>query len=252
MLAKASGAWKGLWAFAATEARVQLHEYLSIASTVFVQVIFIFFVWLLAPLSLLPFALVGSMVFSAFVIGERVLDEAAYIRIDHKLNELYHASPLSPESYYLGMGIGVLVAYLPTLTFLGLLTETVHPLAPLTAGLLILVLGTVWLIASSLGYILSTFFRDMRAIWPYATLLFNFFGVLPPVFYPLGLFPAGLSSLALALPPSAGAALVMCAMGLEPLSSGQILYAALALTIEAIALCSLAIYWSRRSSREGD
>jgi ABC-2 type transport system permease protein len=251
MLGDSRPAWHGLWAFAATEARVQLHEYLSIASTVLVQVIFIFFVWLLAPPYLLPFALVGSMVFSAFVIGERVLNEAAYIRIDHKLNELYHASPLSPESYFLGMGIGVLTAYLPTLVFIGLLTEAVHPLSLAAGGLLLLVLIGVWLIASSLGYILSTLFRDMRAIWPYSTLLFNFFGVLPPVFYPLGLFPGWLAPLALVLPPSAGAALLMYVIGLESLSGGQVILAATALIIETLLLSVAAVFWSRRTSREG-
>ncbi|MCL5984688.1 MAG: ABC transporter permease [Candidatus Thermoplasmatota archaeon] len=243
--------WKGLWAFAGTEARVQLHEYLSIATTVLVQMIFIFFVWLLAPPQLLPFAVVGSMVFSSFVVGERVLDEAAYIRIDHKLNELYHASPLTPESYFLGMGMGVLAAYLPPLVVLGVLSELVHPFTVLSLGVLVGTLALVWLIAASLGYVLSTFFIDMRAIWPYATLLFNFFGVLPPVFYPLGLFPSYLTEFALLLPPSAGAALVVHAMGLEPLSGGEIVLALTALLVEALLLSSFAIYWARKRTREG-
>src|SRR5207249_168398 len=76
----------------------------------------------------LSVTLVGALVYSMFLIGQRVLNEAAYIRIDHKLNELYHASPLSPESYFVGLAGGMLVAYLPpSLVLLGIL-QILHPL----------------------------------------------------------------------------------------------------------------------------
>src|SRR6059058_5057060 len=87
----------------------------------------IVFVAILAP-ELLPVTLVGALVYSMFLIGQRVLNEAAYVRIDHKLNELYHASPLSPEGYFVGIAGGMLVAYLPpSLVLLGIL-ELIHPL----------------------------------------------------------------------------------------------------------------------------
>jgi ABC-2 type transport system permease protein len=242
--------FKGLGAFAATETRVQFHEYLSIASSILVQIIFIFFMWLLAPRSLLPFALVGSTVFSSFVIGERILDEAAYIRIDHKLNELYHASPMSPESYFLGMSLGVLAAYLPPLIFLAWMSNLVHPFSAVSALVLLGALVGVWAFAASVGYALSTLFKDMRAIWPYATLIFNLFGVLPPVFYPLYIFPAALQPVALAMPPSAAAALVMHSMNLLSLSVGEIVLATLAICVETLAAFLFAVYWSRRFSRE--
>jgi ABC-2 type transport system permease protein len=242
--------WKGLGAFAATETRVQFHEYLSIASSILVQVIFIFFMWLLAPRSLLPFALVGSTVFSAFVIGERILDEAAYIRIDHKLNELYHASPMSPESYFLGMGLGVLAAYMPPMVFLVGMANWVHPFTVSAALVLLGALIGVWAFAASLGYALSTLFKDMRAIWPYATLIFNLFGVLPPVFYPLYIFPAALQPVALVMPPSAAAALVMHTLNLLSLSTGEVVLAALSIIVETLAIFLFTVYWARRFSRE--
>jgi ABC-2 type transport system permease protein len=243
--------WRGLGAFAATETRVQFHEYLSIASSILVQVIFIFFMWLLAPRSLLPFALVGSTIFSAFVIGERILDEAAYIRIDHKLNELYHASPMSPESYFLGMGIGVLAAYLPPLIFLAWMANLVHPFSVTSALVLLGALVGVWAFAASVGYALSTLFRDMRAIWPYATLIFNLFGVLPPVFYPLYIFPAALQPVALVMPPSAAAALVMHSLNLLSLSYGEVILAVCSIVVETVCAFTFTVYWSRRFSREG-
>src|SRR5439155_149653 len=94
--------WAGSGVFLATEVRVQLHEWLAILTGTLTPGALIVFVAILAP-ELLPVTLVGALVYSMFLIGQRVLNEAAYVRIDHKLNELYHASPLSPEGYFVGI-----------------------------------------------------------------------------------------------------------------------------------------------------
>ncbi len=241
--------WRGLGAFLATELRVQLHEGLAIASSIIVQVVFLVFVGILAT-QFLPYVLVGAVVFSTFQIGQRLQNEAAYVRIDHKLNELYHASSMSPESYYLGMSIGVFLAYLPPILILyGVTLYLVH----FTAGAALFfaaVLGLVWLFTASVGYVFSTWHRDMRLIWPYASIFFNLFGVLPPVFYPIWIFPAGLRTLALALPTSGGAALVESVAGIYPLNASDTLIAGASLVASAAALFWLALVWARRTARE--
>src|SRR5256885_1378126 len=88
--------WAGTGVFLATEVRVQFHEWLAIVTGTLTPGALLIFVAVLAP-DLIAVTLIGSLVYSMFLIGQRVLNEAAYIRIDHKLNELYHASPLSPR-----------------------------------------------------------------------------------------------------------------------------------------------------------
>ncbi len=243
-------AFRGLRAFSYTEFYVQAHEYLSIGTSLVVQAILLLFVRILAP-SLLDVALLGSVLFSVFALGQRVQNEAAFIRIDHKLNELYLASPLAPEAYFLGLSIGVLVAYLLPIFFLVGATIVLVGLAPTTALLLLLAGAGVWLFASSVGYVVSTLFRDMRAIWPYATLFYNLFGVLPPVFYPIGLLSGSLRTLALLIPPSAAAALVQSTLRANVLSPSEFALAAIALAVEAGSMFALAVVWARRSAREG-
>jgi ABC-2 type transport system permease protein len=242
--------WQGLRAFTATELRVQLHEGPALATSMVVQVIFLVFVKLLAPPNYLPFALIGAVIFSVFTLGERVQNEAAYIRLDHKLHEFYHASPLSPESYFLGMSTGILLAYLPPVLFLTAVMEVIHPLTAGAAGVLVLVLLGLWLFASSVGYIVSTFFHDMRTIWPYATLFYNLFGVLPPVFYPLFVLPAPSWWAALVIPPSGAAALVDWAEGILSLSEGQVALAAGTLALVTGSLLLLGLHWARRTAQE--
>ncbi len=241
--------FRGTAAFFATELRVQLHEGLAIVTSVIVQVVLLVFVRILAP-ALWPVAILGAVVFSFFTLGQRVLNEAAYIRLDHKLNELYLASPLTPDSYFLGMSAGVLVAYLPPIVALiGVALATVA-FTPLTALLLPFGVLAVWLFSASVGYVISTQFRDMRAIWSYASLLYNFFGVLPPVFYPVGLVPAAIRPLVLLLPPSAAASLLQWTLNPGILSTGEVELALGSLLFEAVGFFLLAVYWARRTVQE--
>src|SRR3990172_3949759 len=118
--------WSGTGVFLGTSMRVQLHDPLAIVSSALVEAILIVFVWVLAP-KYLAFALFGSLVYSLFLIGQHVINEAAYIRIEHKINELYHASPLSPEAYFFGMAGGNGSAYLPPTLLPFLPSPNVHP-----------------------------------------------------------------------------------------------------------------------------
>jgi len=241
--------WSGTAAFCATEVRVQFHEWLAILTGTLVQGVLLVFVWVLAR-DILPIALVGALVYSVFLIGQRVLNEAAYVRIDHKLNELYHASPMSPEAYFIGMSSGIFLAYLPPILVIAAVTLVVAPFGPLPWAVMVACLLAVWSVSSSLGYFISTLFRDMKTIWPYSSLITNLLGIVPPVFYPLHLVPEGWRWLALVLPTSSAAALVNGAAGLEVLSSGDVLLAGGSLAIEGIGLLFFGIYWARRAARE--
>ena len=241
--------WSGSGMFLVTEIRVQLHEWLAIVTGTLTPGALIVFVAILAP-ELLPVTVIGALVYSMFLIGQRVLNEAAYIRIDHKLNELYHASPLSPEGYFVGIAGGMLVDYLPPSLVLVVILEILHPLPPLGWLVLAASLIGVWLVSSTIGYVVSTLFKDMKTIWPYSALLTNLFGVVPPVFYPLGRVAIEWRSAVLLLPTSAAAALVDAAAGLDPITTNEAILAAGALTVEAIALFAFGIYWARRTARE--
>ena len=243
-------AFRGLSAFLWTEVLVQVHELTAMATSMVVQGVVLVFVWILSP-SLLGVAFVGALIFSMFTMGQRLLNEAAYVRIDHKANDLYLAGPLTAEGFFLGMAAGILLVYIaPVLVVGGLAEAVIHFTAP-EALLLVAVCVAVWISSASIGYTFSTFFRDNRAIWAYATLFFTTFGVVFPVFYPLTLFPAGLQPLALLLPPSAATAIMQSALGMIPFVAQRVLFAALALVAETLALFGFAVYWARRTVREG-
>jgi len=241
-------AFRGLSAFLWTEVLVQAHEELAMAASMMVQSVLLVFVWILSP-SLLGVAFVGAILYSMFTMGSRVLNEAAYIRIDHKANDLYLAGPMSPEAYFVGMATGILVVYVAPVIVLSALAATVIHFT-LAQGLLLFGLAAaVWVFSASVGYVFSTFFRDNRAIWAYSSLFFNVFGVLPPVFYPFHLWPSALAPIALLMPPSASAALVQASLGITHLTSGETLLAVVGLVVETVVLFLFAVYWARRTVR---
>ncbi len=241
--------------FLATETRVQFHEWLAIGTGSLVQAALLVFVWVLDP-ALLPITVVGAMSYSVFLIGQRVLNEAAYIRIDHKLDELYHASPMTPESYFLGMSLGILIAYTPPLVVLLLILLVIYPAWSLAAtGMLVLVLIAIWAFSASLGYFISTLFKDMKTIWPYSSLLTNLFGIVPPVFFPIYVLTAKVSWAwvpALLVPTSSAAALVESVAGMPGVSLTVEQYgvAGFSLAAEAGLMLLFGIYWARRTARE--
>jgi hypothetical protein len=244
----ATRAFRGLAAFTWTEVLVQAHESLAMATSMLVQAVLLVFVWILAP-GLIGVALVGAILYSTFTMGQRVLNEAAYLRIDHKANDLYLAGPMAPESYFLGMASGTLLVYLAPVVALGALATVVIHLTLLEGLLLFALASAVWLFSASVGYVFSTFFRDNRAIWAYSSLFFNVFGVLPPVFYPYKLFPVALHPVALLMPPSAAAGIAQAALGVTYLSSGELALAVGGLLVETAAVFWFAVYWARRTVR---
>jgi ABC-2 type transport system permease protein len=238
------------WGYTVTQLRVQLHDFNVVIAPILIQGVLLIFVYILNP-GLITYALIGALVYSMFQMGQRVQNEAAYIRVDSKLPELYLPGPLSPEGYFVGMSLGILGSNAGTFAVLAGILEWTHPLDAAAWLVLAAVLFAVFLFTVSLGYFVSTLFEDDRAIQPYATIITNLFGVLPPVFYPLSLLPTYWGPLALVLPTSAAAALVEAAEGgLVSLSSGGIALAAISLALEATVLFVFTLAWARRSARE--
>src|SRR2546428_512258 len=241
--------WGGTGVFLATEIRVQFHEWLASGTGTLTPGALLIFAAITAP-ELIAVTLIGSLVYSMFLIGQRVLNEAAYIRIDHKLNELYHASPLSPEAYFVGIAGGMLVAYLPPSVFVLAILEILHPLSIVAWLVLAACLLAVSAVSSTIGYVVSTLFKDMKTIWPYSALLTNLFGIVPPVFYPIRFVPTEWRWVVLLLPTRGGAAVVHSVAGLAQVSGNDAMLAAAALAVESVAMFVFGIYWARRMARE--
>jgi ABC-type multidrug transport system permease subunit len=204
--------------------------------------IFLYFLSLISPPSLLPLEVVGAMLFTMQNIGSWVLGDSAYWRIEHSLQDMFVASPLSRVRYLFGIAFSNLIAMLPALAILTILLAWAGgrqgtPLTPFAGLVLIASLAVMWVLFSSVGIGISSRIRTQREIWPIGNLTFTILGMLSPLYYPLSALPPLWQDAARFLPATYAALLVQGALGITPASPGQmVLYAVLLVTCAAVGL----------------
>jgi ABC-2 type transport system permease protein len=164
---------------------------------------------------LLPFGVMGGVLFSALFTGNGMLNDCAYLRLERQLQAVYVASPVRPLAYLLGMALSELAFTLPALVlFLGILS-IIHPYGVATLAILVGVVLLTWLMATTLGFLISTFFHQLREIWPIGTLVFSTLSILPPIFYPIAFIPKNAQWLAYLVPSTYAAQLADGALNLS-------------------------------------
>jgi ABC-2 type transport system permease protein len=187
---------------------------LLIAAVFLTPFSFLFFLYVIAPRPLFPYGVVGGVMFTALFTGNGMLNDCAYLRLERQLQQVFVASPVRPLAYLLGMALSELTFTVPaSILFLAILV-VVTPVGPLGFGTLLGVFLLTWLMATTLGFFVSTMFSQLREIWPIGTLIFSLLAVLPPVFYPATAIPAGWRWVAYLAPSTYAAQLADHAAGL--------------------------------------
>ncbi len=151
---------------------------------------FVFFLFVIAPRDLFAYGVVGGILFTALFTGNGMLNDCAYYRLERQLQQVFVASPVRSTTFVLGMALSELAFTLPAQALFFTILWITHPFGPAAlAGLLAVVLLT-WLMATTLGFMISTFYSQLREIWPVGTMVFSTLSVIPPVFYPIAAIPA--------------------------------------------------------------
>lgn len=187
---------------------------LLIAAVFLTPFSFLFFLYVIAPRPLFPFGVVGGILFTALFTGNGMLNDCAYLRLERQLQQVFVASPLSPLAYLLGMALSELAFALPATVLFTSILVLVTPVGPFAVAALVGVVLVTWLLATTLGFLISTLFSQLREIWPIGTLVFSLLSVLPPVFYPASEIPARWQWVAMLAPSTFAAQLADRAVGL--------------------------------------
>lgn len=175
---------------------------------------FLFFLYVVAPHSVLPFGVVGGILFSVLFTGNGTMTDSAYLRLERQLQQVFITSPIRPMAWVLGIALGELAFTVPALALFIIVLGFVVHISALTVLALIGVILLTWLLSSSLGFLLSTFFRQLREIWPIGMVVFTALSVLPPVFYPIAEIPASFRWVAYLSPSTFASQLAANAAGL--------------------------------------
>lgn len=158
---------------------------------VLVPFIFLYFLRLISPAQDFPGEIVGAMIFTTQNVGNWVLGDSAWYRIENALQDLFVASPMGKVRYLMGIALANLIAAVPALVVLGLLLYAqpdVH-IQPLGWIVLAGVVLLMWVLFSSLGIAISSRIRSRREVWPVGQLLFTAMGMISPLYYSITILP---------------------------------------------------------------
>ena len=206
--------------------------------------IFLYFLKLISPPGLFPLEIIGAMLFTTQNIGNWVLGDSAYWRLESSLQDLFIVSPLGKIGYLFGIAVANMISALPAYVVLGLLlASVVH--VPWFAWLALAgSIGLLWILFSAMGIAISSRLRSQREIWPVGNLLFTSLGMLSPLYLPIWLLPHYWQSIAYFLPGTYAAVIVQSSVGLLPsgvtVGFGSVLDAAL-LAVAAVAGTAIAL-----------
>jgi len=206
---------------------------------------FVYFLYLVSPRTELPFGVVGAIIFTTVFTGNAMMNDSAYYRLEHHIQDLYVASPVRPLFYVLGLALSELVFVVPPLVILFLILSTVERLTLFNVAAMLATVLLTWIMASSLGFMIASFFREYREIWPIASVTFNSISIIPPVFYPISVIPSAFRWIAYVVPTTYSALLGDAAVGLRGSSSSMIPLYALSLVISTAIFVGVAALFTR-------
>lgn len=176
----------------------------------------LFFIYIFGGASSIKYAITGGLV--AVIVGSCIIleTEAAFIRLVVRLQDMFVSSPLSPVAYVLSLSVAQLfngllgIILFSTLIVLGDRITFVGGLEITFAAVL------TWASVSALGFLISTFARDMRDLWVYSPLLTVLLSFLPPVFYPITFIPQSFRFITYLAPTTYPAQIIQMATGIVP------------------------------------
>jgi ABC-2 type transport system permease protein len=215
----------------------------SVVNFIISPITILFFIYVFAGPSKAVFALSGGLI--AVVVGSCIVleTEAAFLRLVVKLQDMFVSSPMTSVSYVVGLSLAQLLNGVPGIALFSILIAIARPSMTLVDwGVIALALILTWALVSSLGFLISTFARDVRDLWVYSPLLNVVLAFVPPVFYPITLIPLPLRYLAYFITTTFTGQMVQQATGIVESQSlpnlgldllGAILYAFLLIALSA-------------------
>jgi ABC-2 type transport system permease protein len=209
----------------------------------------LFFIYLFAGPGKVGFAVAGGL--TAVIVGSCIIleTEAAFIRLVVRLQDMFVSSPLSPVSYVLGLSIALLLNGLAGIALFSILLAVTGGVSAIGALEIALACVLTWASVSSLGFVLSTFARDMRDLWVYAPLFTVLLSFLPPIFYPITLIPIQFRFVAYLAPTTYPAQIIQMAAKLIPFSASSLIFDFTGGTIYVLILVILAAKLARWRQR---
>ena len=192
----------------------------------------------------LPYGVIGATISILVQAGLFLGADATFNRVQYKFQDFCVASPLSAVEYLIGLSLGELTFVAPSLAVLIGLFAYLH-LIGWTFPIILLVMILAWIMASALGFFLSTFILQSRSAFSITSLVATLLTVIPPVFYPITIIPEKFRFLAYLIPTTHLSILMQSTFGITSYSINQIELSWFVLIVYTVCFLLLATFKAR-------
>lgn len=176
----------------------------------------LFLVYVLSSGTLVQYAVIGGFVTLVAANGLTSASDAAFMRLQAKIQDLFVATSISSIDYMIGLTLSFLLFTVPGLVLYSVLAVLYHLFTPLRIVIMIGVLIMLTLSTSAISFIIAGSIKHIRNIWGITGILSIIMTILPPTFYPYTFLPKYILY-ALAISPATPAAIILQGtFGLSP------------------------------------
>jgi len=189
------------------------------------------------------YGLAGAITMTATQQGLFLGADLTGLKIDHKFQSMVVASPVSPFTYMFSVALSELAFAAPAVFVISaIVAYTTVGFGVLALVEMILVIIMTWIMASSIGFFLSTYVLNTRTAFITVSFISIVLSILPPVFYPVTTLPQLLRPVAELIPTTHAANLIRSVMGMP---GGNEITSWLALPAFTLAFLALALLKAR-------
>lgn len=206
----------------------------SVAAPILLPFFFLYFLHLISQPRYLPLEVAGAMLFTTQNIGSWCLGDAAELRLEMRLQDMFTASPLGRIRYLFGIAFSNLIPAAPALVILGIILSLVTHVSAFAWIALAASIFAVWILYSAVGLAISSRVRTQMEVWPIGSLVFTALGIFSPLYYPLSILPPVWQDAAHFLPATYAALLVQGALGFTKMNAIDVIVNASLLVLSTL------------------
>ncbi|QRF76116.1 hypothetical protein Thermo_01631 [Thermoplasmatales archaeon] len=201
----------------------------------------LFLVFVLSRGELVEYAIIGGFVSLIASNGLTSASDAAFLRLQAKIQDLFIATSINSIDYMIGLTLSFLLFTTPGIVLYAGLSLVYHLF---TIERILVLIGVLFMLAlstSAISFIIAGAIKHIRNVWGIVGILSIIMTILPPTYYPYTFLPKYVIYI-LAISPATPAAIILQgSFGLSP----EFLAMIVVLFAETAVYLSLAKYFTR-------
>ena len=201
----------------------------------------LFLIYIISKGELIKYAVVGGFLGLVASVSFASVADAAFLRIQLRIQDLFVASSITPTDYILGLTLSYIIFSMPGLVLYAIIGYLIHIFTLYSILSLIAILVVLTISTAGLSMSIGGAVKHIRNVWGISAIMSVILTVLPPTFYPYTYLPKYIIYILAISPTTPAAVLAQAAFGFEPLMVPMIFI----FIIEAVFFFGLARFFTR-------